>query len=217
MPVLQQCSAPPAGLSFSRAGGWGMKGSMEAMQRSVDVDRGRAELAALLRRTADHESLALRTLYERTSAKLYGICVRVLGSESEAQDTLQEVYVTVWQKASQFDPARATAITWLSVLARNKAIDRLRARRANHDDIGAAEDIADDRLSALEVLEQAEDASRLADCLETLDERARSMIRTAFFEGASYPELASRANVPLPTMKSWIRRGLVRLRGCLEQ
>ena len=217
MPVLQQCSAPPAGLSFSRAGGWGMKGSMEAMQRSVDVDRGRAELAALLRRTADKESLALRTLYERTSAKLYGICVRVLGSESEAQDTLQEVYVTVWQKASQFDPARATAITWLSVLARNKAIDRLRARRANHDDIGAAEDIADDRLSALEVLEQAEDASRLADCLETLDERARSMIRTAFFEGASYSELASRANVPLPTMKSWIRRGLVRLRGCLEQ
>ena len=130
---------------------------------------------------------------------------------------LQEVYVTVWKKASRFDAAKASAITWLSVLARNKAIDFLRARRAAPDDLDAAAEVADDSRSALEVLEQSQDSARLAHCLEELDERARTMIRSAFFDGATYPELAERASVPLPTMKSWIRRGLLRLRGCLER
>ena len=73
----------------------------------------------------------LRGVYERTSAKLYGICLRVLGDEAEAQDVLQDIFTTVWRKAGRFDPAKASAITWLSVLARNKAIDRLRSRRAS--------------------------------------------------------------------------------------
>jgi RNA polymerase sigma-70 factor (ECF subfamily) len=102
-------------------------------------------------------------------------------------------------------------------MARNKAIDSLRARRAPAEDIAAADNIAAGGLSALDILEQAQDGARLAQCLEELEERARTMIRCAFFEGASYPELAGRENVPLPTMKSWIRRGLTRLRGCLER
>ena len=190
------------------------------MERPVQLRveaQGNDELGRLLAAMSHGEQNALRDLYRRTSARLYGICLRVLADEGEAQDVLQEVYTTAWTKAGQFDPAKASAMTWLSVLARNKAIDRLRARRAPGAPLDDAAQVPSGEPSQLEVLEQAEDAGRLRDCLEELDERARAMIRSAFFDGASYPELASREKVPLPTMKSWIRRGLLRLRGCLER
>lgn len=180
-------------------------------------ERAGADVDALLRAVAAGDRRALRLLYERTSAKLYGVCLRVLNDESEAQDVLQEVYTTAWTKASLFDPAKAGAITWLAVLARNRSIDRLRRRRDSGAGLEEAADLASEAPSQLDVLEQSEDARRLEHCLDELDDRARTMIRSAFFEGASYPDLARRENVPLPTMKSWIRRGLLRLRGCLEQ
>ena len=177
----------------------------------------RDELRGLLGQVVARDSAALKELYERTSAKLYGICLRLLRDEAEAQDVLQEVYVTVWNKAISYDPARASAITWLATLARNRSIDRLRRRRAPTDGLENALEIADERPSSLDVLEQAEDALRLQRCLEQLEEKARSAIRAAFFDGATYPELAKREGLPLPTVKSWVRRGLIRLRGCLEQ
>jgi len=189
------------------------------MNRGPDVaamsDSG--QLVRLVEAVArgDRQSFAL--LYQRTSAKLYGICLRLLGSEAEAQDILQEVYVTVWQKAHRFDGARASAMTWLAVLARNRSIDRLRRRSIGSDGLDAAADIEDDSPSAFEVVGNAQDAERLNHCLEELEERARSMIRAAFLDGATYPELAEREGVPLGTMKSWIRRGLQRLKGCLER
>ena len=177
----------------------------------------RDELRGLLGQVVARDSAALKELYERTSAKLYGICLRLLRDEAEAQDVLREVYVTVWNKAISYDPARASAITWLATLARNRSIDRLRRRRAPTDGLENALEIADERPSSLDVLEQAEDALRLQRCLEQLEEKARSAIRAAFFDGATYPELAKREGIPLPTVKSWVRRGLIRLRGCLEQ
>jgi RNA polymerase sigma-70 factor (ECF subfamily) len=190
------------------------------MERQVQLRveaRGNDEPGRLLAAVARGEQGALRDLYRRTSAKLYGICLRVLADEGEAQDVLQEIFTAVWAKAGLFDPAKASAMTWLSVLARNKAIDRLRVRRTPGAPLDEANELPSGDLSQFEVLEQAEDARRLRDCLDQLDERARVMIRSAFFDGASYPELASREKVPLPTMKSWIRRGLLRLRGCLER
>jgi len=178
---------------------------------------GRAELVSLLGRIAASEQAALKGLYERTSAKLYGVCLRVLGDEAEAQDILQEVYVAVWRHAAKFDAAKASPITWLAALARNRAIDRLRSRRAPAEELGAAAEVADHNPSAFEVIEAAQDSLRLSHCLDELEERARSMIRSAFFDGATYAELAEREAVPLGTMKSWIRRGLLRLRGCLER
>lgn len=175
------------------------------------------ELSGLMQRVAARDAASLRTLYERTSGKLYGICLRLLGDETEAQDVLQEVYVTVWQKARMFDSVRASPISWLATIARNRAIDRLRARRPGTEEIEAANDVVDERTSSIDIVEEADDAARLRRCMEQLDERARTMIRAAFFDGASYPELSRRERVPLPTMKSWIRRGLQRLRGCLEQ
>ena len=183
----------------------------------TEAQRSRAELVELLRRVAGRDSGALRSVYDRTSAKLYGICLRVLGNEAEAQDVLQEIYVAIWSKAAKFDEGKASPITWLAVIARNKAIDVARTRRFPTDDVESAAQVADEGPSALEVLEVEEDSVRLADCLEQLDERARAMIRRAFFEGVTYPELAAQEGVPLPTMKSWIRRGLLRLRGCMER
>jgi len=178
---------------------------------------GGGVISELLHRVAKSDAESLRALYEQTSAKLYGICLRMLRDEAEAQDVLQEVYVTVWRRAGSFDEARASGITWLATIARNRAIDRLRSRRMTTDDLNAALEVPDDSPTSLDVLEQAEDADRLRRCLEQLEERARTMIRKAFFDGATYPQLAEQEGVPLPTMKSWVRRGLLRLRGCLEQ
>lgn len=189
------------------------------MDRSVDTaakQESSEELNRLLAALERGDRGALRDLYRRTSSKLYGICLRVTGDEAEAQDVLQDVFTTVWKKAGRFDPAKASAVTWLSVLTRNKAIDRLRRRRQPTADLDQVSNLSSDEPSQLDVLERSEDASRLRACLDELDERARTMIRAAFFDGATYPELAKREDVPLPTMKSWIRRGLQRLRGCME-
>ena len=175
------------------------------------------DLVDLLDGVARGDRRALSELYERTSAKLYGICLRLLGSEAEAQDALQDAYVTVWQKAARFDASKASPITWLCVLARNKAIDRLRRQPVVGGELEEALAVPDSGLSALELVEQAQEADRLSRCLEELEERSRAMIRAAFLEGATYSQLAERESVPLGTMKSWIRRGLQRLRGCLER
>jgi len=192
------------------------------MDQAVNVRAAaRDELSALLRGVVARDAAALKGLYQRTSGKLYGICLRLLGDEAEAQDVLQEVYVTVWSKAALFDPSRASPITWLAALARNRAIDRLRSRSAsaarNRENLDAAIDVPDDRPSSFDVLEQAEDSLRLHRCLEELEEKARTVIRAAFFEGATYPQLAQAEGLPLPTIKSRIRRGLLQLRGCLER
>lgn len=190
---------------------------MDQATRRPGDDSSREELVRVMHAVAAQDAAALRALYRRTSAKMYGIVLGLVHDEADAQDVLQDVYVTVWRKASLYDPAKASVITWLATLSRNKAIDRLRRRSAPIEDIEAAEEIADETPSSLAVLEQAEDAVRLRDCLEQLEERARRMIRSAFFDGYSYAELAEASGVPLGTMKSWIRRGLLRLRGCLEQ
>lgn len=175
------------------------------------------DLVDLLDAVAGGDRRALAELYERTSAKLYGICLRLLGSEADAEDALQEAYVTVWQKASRFDASKASPITWLCVLARNKAIDRLRRQPGVPADFEEAMAVADTGPSALEMIQQGQEWDRLFRCLDELEERSRAMIRAAFLEGATYSQLAEREAVPLGTMKSWIRRGLQRLRGCLER
>ena len=208
-------SSASAGFSFAHRLLCAMKGDVEPS--NFGAEAARRELAILIERVAGGDRAALKVLYDRTSAKLYGICLRVLGDEADAQDSLQDIYLTVWKRAGLYDSAKASPITWLSVLARNRSIDRLRARRAPVEQLDAALEVADDAPLALAVAEQADDARRLSHCLEELEERARSAIRAAFFDGSTYPELAEREGVPLPTMKSWIRRGLLRLRGCLER
>ena len=180
----------------------------------------RDQLTLALRGVAEGSRESLAEVYRRTSAKLFGICLRILHDRSEAEDALQEIYVNVWRKAGSFDPERASPITWLAALARNRSIDRRRSlasRPAGQAGVEEALDVPDGGASALERLETAEEARRIAACLGELDERQKTAIRAAFFDGHSYPELAERWSVPLGTMKSWIRRGLLRLRDCLER
>jgi len=168
---------------------------------------------------AQGDRQALRIVYTATSAKLFGICLRILGDRTEAEDALQEVYLSLWRRADRFDPERASPITWLATFARNRAIDRLRSARSRTADapVEIAEQVPDDSPSADAAIESREDEARIHHCLRTLDEPQRDAIRTAFFDGATYAELAQRKAVPLGTMKSWVRRGLARLKACLEQ
>lgn len=184
-----------------------------------DRKQAQAALVADLRRAASGDSAALRQVFDSTSAKLMGICLRILKDRDEAEDVLQEIYVTIWNRAGSFDPERASPVTWLATIARNRAIDRLRARRtqAVAAPVEEALELADERPDGFAAAAERQEGERIHHCLSTLDGRAQQMIRTAFFDGLSYSDLAARAGVPLGTMKSWIRRGLQRLRDCLER
>jgi RNA polymerase sigma-70 factor (ECF subfamily) len=184
---------------------------------SRDADAARARLARALERVAAGDRDALQSVYRDTSAKLYGLCLRILGEPSAAEDVLQEVYVTVWNKAGQFDPERASPITWLVTIARNRSIDTLRSRRPATAPAEAAADIPDPSPSAEAALQMSDEARRLRACLGELEPERAALIRAAFFEGSTYEALAHRVDAPIGTMKSWIRRSLLRLRGCLER
>lgn len=203
-----------AELLFPRPRRWAMKRAMD--KPITDDGVARQELVALLGAVAAGDRGALRSLYDRTSAKLYGISLRITGNEADAVDVLQDVYVTVWRRAERFQAGRASPITWLALIARSRAIDALRRRRQPSEPIEAALEMPDEAQGAAEQMIEADDRRRLDQCLNALDERARTMIRAAFLDGLSYPQLASREGVPLGTMKSWVRRGLQSLKGCLE-
>lgn len=185
----------------------------------MDAEAKRRQLSAALNRVAGGDRPALRLVYEMTSAKLFGVCLRILNDRSEAEDVLQDVYLTVWRKAAAFDDARASPITWLVAIARNRSIDRLRSAGAARfsEPIEAADAVADPAPSAAQTLEDAQESKRLKSCLDEIEARQSAAIRSAFMDGLTYEVLATRAGVPLGTMKSWIRRGLAKLRECLER
>ncbi len=185
----------------------------------MDLDANRSLIATALGRIPAGDRAALQTVYRLTSAKLFGVCLRILGERGEADDVLQEVYVTVWRRAADFDASRSSPMTWLIAIARNRSIDRLRASRQNRkmDPIDAAAEIADTAGGADSALEGAQERSRLYGCLDRLASRERVALRGAFFDGNTYEDLAARMDVPLGTMKSWIRRALIKLKACLEQ
>jgi len=179
----------------------------------------RERLVRALARAGAGRQDSLREIYDLTASKLYGICLRILGDDQEAEDALQEVYVSVWKRAASFDPGRASPITWLATLARNRAIDRLRSARRGGPaaPVEAAAELPDPGPSALDMIEASEDAARLGRCIGELETRSADAIRSAFFGGFTYGELAKQASVPLGTMKSIVRRALLKLKDCLER
>lgn len=185
----------------------------------MDLDANRKLIATALGRIPGGDRAALQTVYRLTSAKLFGVALRILGERGEAEDVLQEVFVTVWRKSADFDPDRASPMTWLIAIARNRAIDRLRATRQSRrmEPIDQAAEIADSAIAADNALESAQDQARLHGCLDGLEARERNALRGAFFDGNTYEDLAARMSVPLGTMKSWIRRAMIKLKSCLEQ
>jgi RNA polymerase sigma-70 factor (ECF subfamily) len=141
-----------------------------------------------------------------------------LPDRQEAEDALQEAYLTVWRNAARFDAQRASPITWLVALTRNKALDRLRGRKALPlEPIDLASAVPDTADTADLAIERDQDGVRLGVCLGRLEAQDNVLIRAAFFQGSSYSELAARASQPLGTVKSRIRRALLKLRECLSK
>jgi RNA polymerase sigma-70 factor (ECF subfamily) len=181
-------------------------------------DGARAHLAATLVAVGSEDRVAFRELYRLTSAKLFGIALRICGDRQAAEDVLHEVYLIVWRRAGAWEPGRASPITWLATIARNRAIDWRRAQGSRPTmPLADAPDLADPAIDAESALIAAGERHALLQCLAELDERQRAAIRTAFFDGVTYADIAASAGVPVGTAKSWIRRGLARLKECLNR
>lgn len=177
----------------------------------------RAALARALVAVARQDRDALREVYARTSRKLFGLCMRIFGDRAEAEDAMHDIYLTVWHRAGSFDPARGNPAAWIATLARNRAIDILRrsARRPGGP-IELASNVEDEAPNAEARLLQKDGEAQIDRCMDTLAKSDAAMIRTAFFEGVTYADVAARSSLPLATVKSRIRRALIRLRTCLS-
>lgn len=182
-----------------------------------DARAARDALVERLKAVAAGDRAAFRAVYAATNAKLFGVILRILSDRETAEDVLQETYTAVWTKAGQFDPARASPVTWLAAVARNKALDRLRAgaRPAAHRPLDEAVEVADEAEGAEDALARSQEYARLRACLDELEPAHAGYVRVAFHHGRTYDTLAGEAGVPVGTMKSWIRRALLKLRGCL--
>lgn len=174
-------------------------------------------IADLLSRTAAQDRAAFRALYAASSAKLMGVLLRILGSRAEAEDALQEVYTRVWLRAGRFDAAKGRGMTWLIALSRNHAIDRLRARPDHINDDAAMEAAADPTPRAESRLIAAGEAKRINQCFDTLEPDRAAALRGAYLAGLSYADLADKFDVPLNTMRTWLRRSLQKLKECMER
>ncbi|MFG6176003.1 sigma-70 family RNA polymerase sigma factor [Halomonas sp. THAF12] len=173
-------------------------------------------LAGLLQGVANRDRQAFARLYEATSAKLYGTVLRILRERGQADDIVQEVYVTIWQKAAQFETGRASPIAWMVAIARHAAIDELRRRpKAPHEPEETLDQTPSDDLGARELAEHDQDARQLHACLEELEANRRDMVRLAYLDGWSRAELAAHFEQPVNTVKTWLHRALKQLKGCL--
>lgn len=175
------------------------------------------EIEALIARMAMGNRDAFRAIYSRTSAKLFGVVLRVSGDRAEAEDVLQEVYVKVWNNAGRYRANGLSPMTWLITIARNAAIDRKRRARAGGGGDMLTDALPDPAPGPERQAIATSDRQRLADCFDELDTRHATAVRRAYLDGDSYAELAAHFDVPLNTMRTWLRRSLLKLRECLSR
>ncbi|HID48298.1 MAG TPA: sigma-70 family RNA polymerase sigma factor [Chromatiales bacterium] len=168
-------------------------------------------LTELLAATARGDKPAYSRLYRLTSPKLYAVALRILKTEGPAQDCLQEAFLSVWRQAAGYQRGKAAPMTWLVTIVRNRALDMLRRQR--HELL--VENVEMDLLIAPDTAVPF-DRMAIDKCLHTLKQDQRDCIMLAYFAGLTHPELAERLDRPVGTIKTWIRRGLERLRQCLQ-
>ena len=174
------------------------------------------EIGSLLPRVALKDRAAFDRLYALAAPKLFGVLLRILNDRSEAEDALQEVFVKIWSRADRYAQSDASALGWLCAIARNHAIDKVRARQKPSQPIDEAYDIADDAPDPERMAVSAGEGRRIDRCMDELGRDKADAVRLAYVEGRSYEELAARFSVPLNTMRTWLRRSLMKLKECLE-
>lgn len=172
------------------------------------------ELPDLLLAVADGDRAAFARFYQRTSAKLFGVVLRILPERSLAEDAMQDAYAKIWRNAAGYDARRGSPITWAATIARNVAIDLRRRENPGgrqRDDTFDFDAMRDPAGGA-----SAEEMAALRACLDRLDPDQRALILSAYLNGDTREELAARLGHPTGTIKSWLHRGLTRLKGCLD-
>lgn len=169
----------------------------------------------LLRRVAVGDRMAFRALYATAAPKLFGVCLRMLCDRAEAEDALQDAFARFWTKSHRYDPEKALAMTWMIAVTRNLCIDRLRARPRTQVSDDTLPELPDLGLTAeMRVVAHGE-ADRFRRCLGQLSEDQARAIRGAYLDGLSYEALAQRHAIPLNTLRSWLHRGLQKIRECM--
>jgi RNA polymerase sigma factor (sigma-70 family) len=177
-----------------------------------------------IRQQAGDAEAALRELYDLTSAKLYGVALRVVGNREWAEDVLQDAYLNVWRIAGDYRVPLSPPMAWLGVIVRSRALDFLRRRASERvdasldiDDSGLAETLAGDAADPMDTTQASEQAWALHECLRKLEGRQREVVSLAYLRDLSHSELAEQLKLPLGTVKTWIRRALDQLRGCMAR
>ena len=175
-------------------------------------------LCQLLARTALGNQAAFAELYRLTSPRLYGIALRLLRRSDWAEEVLQECFVSIWHRAADYRSDSSAPLTWLITIVRNRSIDWLRRPDLEIPDVDNSytEAMADAGLTPLEQLLQSDEAGAIARCMEALEGKQKQLISLAFFHDLTHSALAEKLQMPLGTVKSWIRRGLTQLKGCLS-
>lgn len=176
-----------------------------------------SEIEHWIGRMALGDRAAFSSIYSATSAKLFGVVLRILNDRSEAEDVLQEAFVKIWRNADRYASGGYSPMTWLIAIARNQAIDRIRARKPRTDRIDETFDLADDAPGPEAQTIAASERRRIDGCLGELDDAKAGAVRGAYLEGFSYEELAAHFDVPVNTMRTWLRRSLLKLKECLQR
>jgi len=181
-----------------------------------------ARVATLLSRVAVGDQRAFAEFYEITASHLYGVALRILKDAAAAEEILQEAYVNVWQHAGSYEVAKSRPMTWLTSIVRNRCLDQLRRRQVGTVTLAGDEDapeidVPDDRMTPAEMLLAGAEARSVRECVDTLEAGPKQAIALAFYQGLTHAELAAHMRQPLGTVKSWVRRGLERLKDCLDR
>jgi len=174
-------------------------------------------LQTLLAATARQDEQAFARLYDLTSANLYAAALRILKKEAAAQDALQDAFVQIWHRAVDFHSSKGSPMAWMATIVRYRALDILRKQKKLQPLDDANLELVDAELGPLGKLLESDMAKILWQCLQELNEKQRNAVLLAFYEGLTHDELAERTATPLGTIKSWIRRGLQSVKGCLER
>ena len=182
------------------------------------------ELQRLLSRVALGDRSAFRALYDATAPSLFGVAVRILNRRDRAEEVIQDAFVNVWQRAASYSDAAGRPMTWLTAIVRNRALDVLRSESArptqsldDEENGGQAHEPADERPDPLGLLERAVDQVRIRDCLGEIQGPQRQCLALAYYHGLSHSEVAAQLAASIGSVKVWIRRGLARLKRCLDR